>query len=252
MAIPAPAIHLKFDESSSSANAVDEVAADNLTRNGTIPAATGVIGGGRSFSNNAANYFSTTSAAYRGGQAGSWQWSCWYNPSNLTESHKCVAGKGSGSAYEWIVYSLSSDQIPTAIFYNADASASQSVPLLSPLTVGVPAYLSCGYDASLNDLWISVNAGTKQRTTRTITLTGGVGQFNVGLWYSTSYPMNGIIDNLTKWNSTLSDADNTSMYTGQRTWTTAAGWGDAGGPSLFHSANANALSGGMNQLAGRL
>ncbi len=226
MAIPSPNLYFKFDEAGSTDDATEQVASKTLTRAGSIPAATGLLSGGRSFSNNAANYFYSTDSAFQGYTSASWQWSFWVKHTNLTESHKCVFGKGSGSAYEYIVWSNSADSKPRLNIYNATASLADSVAWGSALSTGTWYYISCGYDLAEDKIWISVNAGTKVKVTRTVTMTAGSAQFNLGHWFG-GYPLNAVIDNLARWNQTLSDSDNTSLYNAGagRTWD-GSSWGD--------------------------
>jgi len=253
MALPTPDAYWAMDDASG--NATDATTgARTLTKNGaTIGSGAGIISTARTFTGDVAGYFSRASDSVL--QTGNTNFTVfgWIKPSSSRPYHVAVCSKAGGAAYEFIVLLWSSGTMRFYVF-NASGGSSDWVDFGTTLANDTWHFFCCWLDSAANKIWIQCNNGTAVSANRTVTLTAGSSDFRVGAYELTSYPYYGSIDELGWYKGNLDATQRTSLYNAGvgRTWSQAAGWGDAGGPSLFHSGNSNALSGGMIQLAGRL
>lgn len=149
----------KLDEASG--NALDAHGSHTLTENGTIASTTGKIGNARVCEVTSNERFSCASDGDL--QTGDIDWSIagWVNPA-LIDFYRVIASKDAiGSAREWIL--LIDADFSSKFSFNVFDGTTTSRGVArwaTPPSASTWYFIAAGHNASLNEVWISVDAGT--------------------------------------------------------------------------------------------
>jgi hypothetical protein len=212
--------HWKFNESSG--NAADSVGSRTLTNNGTTPYVSGLLGNAADLEASGANqYFSRADDSGISGSDRDFAWAAWVKIEAIPANSMFIVHKGSGTSRDYyLAYSSASGQFRFAI---VNAGTTRSVDAAS---YGTPVEgrwtLVIGYhDAGGNRVVIGVGDDTPSGMLWDEATTSGtappdtsaqleIGRGNDG---SSRY-WDGLIDSVTFWDQTISEADGDRYYNG--------------------------------------
>lgn len=204
--------HWKLDETSG--NALDAHGSNTLAEtSGTIDSATGKVGNCRDFEAGDTEHFEIADNADVSVGDFDFEFSCWVNPESLANG--CgVLGKwnatGTGSEYALLYFS--------GRFVFAAQNPSNAQVNVFANTFGAPAigtwyFLTCGYDATADQLFITVNAGARDNASLAGGVRNGTNPFVVGDYISNGLqPWDGLIDEVSLRKGLLTAGDRTQLY----------------------------------------
>lgn len=176
-------LYYKLDEASGSAT--DEVGANNLTENGTVGTRAGKIGTARDFSGSNSNYLSATDSAANSTGDIDWSVFLWMLADGGLSSFPVVAAKGfqeGGADREYQVYIDPSSGFQ-AQFRNETDGTRTLVWGGGAISTGTWYFVAFGNSTTLNEGWVSVNAGTPAVTGAGVLTAGtnnGAGTLRLG------------------------------------------------------------------------
>jgi hypothetical protein len=198
----------KCDEASG--NLLDAHGSNNLTQNGTITSAAGVINTSREFDGNDANYFSHASNTdFQTGDI-DFTWTCWVNIHVLGNERILIKG---GTDFEYSLYFDGGAQR----FYNYIASGAGGtglsfIELTDALAFDTWHFIALWYDATANTLNIQGNNGTVYSTSHTGGAYVGTEDINFGRLIGGGQPVDGFIDEVGFWKRVLTSQERTDLY----------------------------------------
>lgn len=183
----------------SSGNALDAMGVYNLTDNGTVQANTGKISGAREFLRANSEYFSLAdNAAFSTGDI-DFSISCWVYVGEIV-NNQFIFSKytTTGNQREYALdFEASSTRLRLIV---SSAGTATSATVSSAVISANTWYFVCvGHNATSNDIWISLNAGTPVTTSHATGVFDGTSALHVGSQVTTSNLFTGRIDELSFW-----------------------------------------------------
>ena len=212
-AIPTPVSCWNFDESSGNAN--DAVGSNTLTNNGTATFVAGKINNATSLSSASSQYFSITNASQTGlGFTGDMTLAGWVNFSAFTTNNILISkwnNTGNQKSYE-------ANADGTNFSFNKPPNGNTDDFVNIPWTPSLNTwyFVMWTFNSSSKNGILYVN-GSQQGTTQTFssgTVFNGTATFAVGARQGATQPVNGKMDDWCMWGSTLSAANDTTLYNG--------------------------------------
>lgn len=195
----------KLDEVSG--NRADSAGSNTLTDNNTVASISGKIGLAAEFVKANTEYLSCADNAALSTGDIDFSMACWCQFDDKVASH-VMSQKGWDDAYgEWLfLYDSGNDRFE---FLIANAAASVAANTFGVPSIATWYYVAAGYNATLNELWISVNAGTPNTASYSGGNTSTPGTFKMGLAFGTYY--DGRIDEHGIWKRDIR-ADVAALY----------------------------------------
>jgi len=192
----------KMDESSDGSGLVtraDSVGLANLTDHGNTPSVAGLLGNAASFVATSSQEFTVTNAIFVPG-ANSFEYATWVKVS-IAQITYLFSNWNSANWFEaqnYFCYIWASGAITFDALTSTPSEKSVTLPVTS-VPFGEFVCIFCGYDASIDKIFIQVNDGT--RTIQSDTMGGaintGAGALHFGR-YANTYGT-GIVDNVGFW-----------------------------------------------------
>jgi hypothetical protein len=176
---------LDYPLNEASGAAVDSVAGENLTQNGTVGTRTGVggIGAARDFSGSNSNYLSHVDSVANSSGDTDWSVLFWFLVDGNLSNFPALATKGfqeGGTNREWMAY-----LDPSAGFRVQFREESTGTPDVASgdgaVSTGVWYMGSFGNNSTLNEGWVSRNAGTPATRALSLGTNNGTGTLRLGM-----------------------------------------------------------------------
>lgn len=179
-----------------SGNALDVLLSNDLTASGSPGSGTGKVGNCRTF-NGSSQYFSKADNATLSTGDIDFSGMAWVSISN-TSSYPIVGHKGwaaSGSNREWVCYydGGGSARFKFEVGYGA-SQRTVTANNYGAVSTNTFVLVAFGHNASTNEIWISVNAGTPDTTAHSDGVNDGNGDFVIGASVSQGLYYPGSID----------------------------------------------------------
>jgi hypothetical protein len=234
----------EMNEAGGTDAAVDEVAASDLTANGTMDSVAGKIGNARQLQSASSEYFSIGSALVTSLPI---SMSCWFNPASSGNMNIAGGGIAGSNNFAWAFYKSPDDELG---FYATDGSGNFDViEGTTVLTVdGSTWYHAFIAWRSATDRQLYLNGASEGTSSVSRTLSGSADTFKIGTYPPTpSDYLNGSVDQTALWGadktSDLAALYNSGNGLAYASWT-------AGGGGFIAFPRPRGLDGGFRSMTG--
>lgn len=202
----------KLDEASG--NALDAHSTNELTDTNSVAAGTGIINGARDFEADSNHEFDIASNASL--QIAdidvSYTFTCWINLES-TGTRIVFRKRDSTNVGGSLEYMLRIATGTPTMFWGDSGAGFGSLSVGSAVSTGVWAFIVCGYDASTDKFFISLDNGTMQESAAVTNQTlAGANAFGLGATTDNAEDFDGLIDEVGFWKRRLTADEITSLY----------------------------------------
>jgi hypothetical protein len=200
--------HWNLDEALDSDDAADAHGSNTLPNATTIAAGTGKISGCRTFVASESDYFAINDNADMSVAANtSFTFTAWVKLATKT-AVLGVLGKFNTSDEYGLYYTNATDRFRFDIVGSNISATSFGSP-----STATWYFIACGYDSPNTDVWISVNAGTRDSANDANGTTDDTNQFTLGTLRTGAFYFDGDIDHVSFWKGrVISDAELAELY----------------------------------------
>lgn len=201
----------KLDEASGSR--ADSHGSNTLTDNNTVGSSTGKISTAGSFVAANSEYLSLTDNddVSIATSSVSYEFSMWVNLSSTSGTQQTVTKRDGILVGSGLEYMLRMDSGTPTVYWGTTPSGFSSLAYGSSLSSSTWYFLTFGFDHSVSQFFVSLNAGTPTySSTVTNQQLAGANNFHIG--GTTSEYFDGLIDEVGFWKRVLTSGERTSLY----------------------------------------
>jgi len=164
-----------------SGNAIDAHGANDLTDTNTVGSAAGKVGNCRDFEKDANEYFSIAdNAGLRTGDI-DFSFAAWVKMESKNSFPQILSKwGGSGDAEYALGYESGSDRLSFSVSSTGSNTVTAVANTLGSPSTGTWYFVAGGHNATTNEIWISVNAGTPNTTSHSAGVAVGAAPFLIG------------------------------------------------------------------------
>lgn len=203
----------KLDEASG--NALDSHGSNDLTEtSGTIAATSGKISGCRDFEAIDTEYF--TRASNSDLQVGDidFSFAMWINPESIS-SFPTFLSKDTGASreYGFLINDSDSNRVRFAISADGSGLVTVTATNFGSLSTGTWYFVAGGHNATSNEIWVAINAGTPNTQAHSGGVFTGTSNFAIGARPDGSIHYDGLIDEVGFWKRDIR-SDLAALYNG--------------------------------------
>ena len=201
--------HWKLEETGVS-DRLDSVGTNHLTPTATIAAATGKIGSGCDFERDDARKLEIVDNASLS-LTGAMTIGCWLKAESVGITATLMSKWfTTTSQRSYLCRQMSTNVLQFFVSSNGTTNTSIMATTLGAISAGTWYYFLAGYD--LTNIWIQPNGGTRDSTAFSAGIFDGTAAFAIG--YETTNFFDGVIDEVSIWNRSLSTAEGAQMWNG--------------------------------------